>query len=173
VRSLVLIAFASILALGLLAAGARTAGGHGAVIRLAASAVAAGDSLGVSGEGLGSGDSVALVLEGAAGRFPLGSALGDERGRFTIRVLVPLGIPAGEYRVVATGGHDRAFADLRVTADAAVLVAAPHGAMEARADQVPLERRRAPLELGVAGAVLVALVAAGVLLMRTRGGGRR
>jgi hypothetical protein len=169
----VLIALTSILALGLLAAGARTAGGHGAVIRLAASAVSAGDSLGVTGEGLGSRDSVALVLEGAAGRFPLGSALGDDRGRFTIRVLVPLGVPAGEYRVVATGGHDRAFASLLVTADADVLVAAPEDPMHARADRVALERRRTPLETGVAGAVLVALMGAGVLLMRTRGGSRR
>jgi len=167
------LAFASILALGLLVAGARAAGGHGAVIRLVASAVSAGDSLGISGEGLGSGDSVAFVLEGAAGRFPLGSVLGDERGRFTTRVLVPLGVPAGEYRVVATGGHDRAFANLLVTADAAVLVAAPQDPMHARADRVPLERRRTPLEVGVAGAVLVVLAVAGALLIRAGSGRKR
>lgn len=157
-------------AAALLFAGARSAAGHGAVVRLAAGAVSAGDSLGVSGEGLGSADTVGLVLEGAAGSFPLGTVVGDERGRFTLTVLIPAAIPVGQYRVIATAGHDRASADLLVTADAPAMVEGHMEMVEASSEPVPLERRRAPMEIGLAGILFAALVAAGFFLFRSGDG---
>ena len=165
-RILLMLAAVSIIALIDLDASPRSAAGHGAVLRLAAGAVAAGDSLAMTGEGLGSRDTIALVLEGAAGRFPLASVPGDSQGRFAATVLIPPEVPAGEYRVVATGGHDRAAASLLVSAQAPALSESPHNAMHARADDFTLRRRRAPLERGLVAGLLLALIAAGIALRR-------
>lgn len=60
--------------------GASGAGGHGAVVRLGAQAVSAGDSLAVTGEGLGVLAEITLALEGAAGRRVLGTLQGMPTG---------------------------------------------------------------------------------------------
>lgn len=164
-----------IMALGLaaLAAGSvaiRSAAGHGAVIRLGAPAVVAGDSLAVTGEGLGEGAEITLALEGAIGTTALVTLRGDAHGRFETRVAIPADTPPGTYRVVATAGEDRATVDLVVTSSPmAADPAASHGLHstgEATAAEVDLDRRRSPLGTGLAWGGVGLLVALGVYLVR-------
>lgn len=146
-------------------------GSHGAEIHLAARAVMAGDSLGIRGEGLGENQPIEIVIEGAAFRTRLAKIQGDDHGRFEIRVLIPAGAPAGSYRVVATAGEDEADASLSVLPPRGATKPAPGGVStavpdSARADAMPLNRRRTGTEATLAWGAVVLLVAAGVWLYR-------
>lgn len=161
----------------LLAGGAHTLRGHGAVIRLAASAVAAGDSLGVTGEGLGVHRTIALRLEGAAFETPLVTVRGDAHGRFTVKVNVPAATPAGTYHIVATAGELTAASDLLVTSAAAATttssIGPPPPPLHASAERIALARRRTAWELGAAAALVLLLAAAGIWLAYPDPGGTR
>ena len=147
--------------------------GHGAVIRLGAQAVAAGDSLAVTGEGLGENAEITLALEGATGRVVFASLRGDVHGRFTTRVLVPAETPPGTYRVVATAGEDRATAELLVTQGSVEPAAAGpdglHAPEAATAAELDLDRRRTPLETALAWGTALVLLGLGGLLLRSGG----
>ena len=151
--------------------GASGAGGHGAVVRLGAQAVSAGDSLAVTGEGLGVRAEITLALEGAAGRRVLGTLRGDAHGRFETVIVIPVETPAGTYRIVAEGGEERATADLLVAAaiggrgvqgSPTTVPAAP----EAMAGEMRLERRRAAAETAIAWGLVGTLVILGAWLAR-------
>ena len=131
------------------ALGARAAGGHGAVIRLGAQAVSAGDSLAVTGEGLGVRAKITLALEGAAGRTVLGTFQGDAHGRFETVVLIPVETPAGAYRVVAEGGDERATEDLVVSAAVGGERAQGSPAAVPEAPEATAEEMRAPVRRSV------------------------
>lgn len=151
--------------------GARAAGGHGAVIRLGAQAVSAGDSLAVTGEGLGVRAKIMLALEGAAGRKVLGTFQGDAHGRFETVVVIPAETPAGAYRIVAEGGDERATEDLHVSAAVGGERAqgSPAGvpeAPEATAEEMRLDRRRSTAESGIAWGLVGTLVIVGAWLAR-------
>lgn len=171
IRTLGMMFIAGVAALAVAAIAARSASGHGAAIRLGAQAVAAGDSLAVTGEGLGENAEVTLVLEGVAGTRPLMTLASDAHGRFTIWIGIPGDIPPGAYRVVATAGEDRATADLLVTAGSATVETAGahglHAPGEATDQELDLDRRRGPLEIGVAWATVVILIGVGAWLART------
>jgi hypothetical protein len=151
--------------------GARAAGGHGAVIRLGAQAVSAGDSLAVTGEGLGVRAKITLALEGAAGKTVLGTFQGDAHGRFETVVLIPVETPAGAYRVVAEGGDERATEELVVSAAvggerAQGSPTAVPEASEATAEEMRLDRRRSAAESGIAWGLVGTLVILGAWLAR-------
>jgi len=154
---------------GALAAGA--AGGHGAVIRLGAQVVSAGDSLAVTGEGLGVRAKITLALEGASGRKVLGTLQGDAHGRFETVVVIPAETPAGAYRIVAEGGGERATEDLLVSAAvggarAQGSPAAVPEAPEATAEEMRLELRRSAAETAIAWGLVGTLVILGAWLVR-------
>jgi hypothetical protein len=148
--------------------GARGAGGHGAVIRLGAQAISAGDSLAVAGEGLGVRAEITLALEGAAGRKVLGTLQGDAHGRFETVVVIPVETPAGAYRIVAQGGGERATAELLVTAavDGERAQGFSIEAPEAIAEEMRLERRRSAAETAIAWGLVGTLVILGAWLAR-------
>jgi hypothetical protein len=153
------------------ALGARAAGGHGAVIRLGAQAVSAGDSLAVTGEGLGVRAEITLALEGAAGRKVLGRLRGDAHGRFETVVVIPAETPAGAYRVVAEGGEERATEELLVSAAvggerAQGSPAAVPEAPEATAEEMRLDRRQSAAETAIAWGLVGTLVIVGAWLAR-------
>ena len=164
---------ALLLALVALAGGSiaiRSASGHGAVIRLGAEAVPAGDSLAVSGEGLGEEAEITIELEGATGSTVLATLRGDHHGRFETTVQIPPDTAPGSYRVVATAGEDRATADVLVTAGrVAAETTAPqeqHSNREATANEMDLDRHRPTLERGFAWGGVALLVGLGVYLVR-------
>lgn len=151
--------------------GVPAAGGHGAVIRLGAQSVAAGDSLSVMGEEFGVRAEIRLVLEGAVGRTALITLRGDADGRFETAVVIPSETPAGGYRIVAEAGEDRATADLLVTAPVAGEgspghPAAGHDAAQATAEELSLNRQSPIAERILAWGFVGALVALGAWLAR-------
>ncbi|MFN2383441.1 MAG: hypothetical protein ABR559_04160 [Gemmatimonadota bacterium] len=168
-------ALLAVLAL-LVTGGGHSARGHGAVIRLGANAVAAGDSLAVTGEGLGVDAAIALRLVGAAFEAQLVTIRGDAHGRFAVRVIIPAGTPPGTYRVVASAGDKAAAGDLLVTAVAPLtsgsLGPAPPP-LHATAERIALARRRTAWELAAAAALALLLAAAGVWLAYPDPGGHR
>lgn len=151
--------------------GVPAAGGHGAVIRLGAQSVSAGDSLPVMGEEFGVRAEITLVLEGIAGRTLLATLRGDAVGRFETAVVIPVETPAGAYRIVAEAGKDRAIADLLVMASSAGQrmmghPAAVHEAGQATAEELRLNRHRSDVETALAWGLVGALVALGAWLAR-------
>ncbi|CAN5878606.1 hypothetical protein BH20GEM1_BH20GEM1_05880 [soil metagenome] len=151
--------------------GASGAGGHGAIVRLGAQAISAGDSLAVTGEGLGVREEITLALEGAAGRKVLATLRGDAHGRFETVVAIPVETPAGAYRIVAEGGEERATADLLVTAAVggeraqASPTTIPEPP-EAMAGEMRLERRRSTAETAIAWGLVGTLIILGAWLAR-------
>lgn len=166
-RSVVLVL---IVTMAFLVIGRSSAGGHGAVIRLAVTSVAAGDSLALTGEGLGESTDITLVLEGASYEAVLATVRGDERGRFATVVRIPPEATPGAYRVVATAGEDTAGADLMVTRATASEKELSDPGQEtpdrARADALELDRRRVPGETGLTWGVALLLLGLGVWLRR-------
>ncbi|MBA3583087.1 MAG: hypothetical protein H0W36_00910 [Gemmatimonadetes bacterium] len=149
--------------------------GHGESIRLGAGAVAAGDSLAVTGAGFGSRRAVKIALEGAALAAALVTVQTDAQGRFSLAVTIPSEAPPGSYHIVARAGEDRAEADFIVTEPPAAgtgggPVPATVLSDRARADAMPLERRRRASEAVAAWSFFVLLVAVGFWLSRS---GRR
>lgn len=153
------------------ALGTRAAGGHGAVIRLGAQAVSAGDSLAVTGEGLGVREEITLALEGAAGRKVLGTLQGDAHGRFETVVVIPIETPEGAYRIVAEGGEERATEELLVSAAVTGRRAGRYAAggpevSEATAKEMQLERRGSTAQNAIAWGFVGTLVVLGAWLSR-------
>lgn len=151
--------------------GVSVVGGHGAVIRLGAQSISAGDSLTVTGEEFGVRAEITLVLEGAAGRTLLATPRGDAVGRFETAVVIPVETPAGAYRIVAEAGEDRATADLLVTVSVAGErtpghPAAAHEAGQATAEQLFLNRQRSGVETIFTWALVGALIVVGAWLAR-------
>ncbi len=161
-----------IVTMAFLVVGQSSASGHGAAIRLAATVVTAGDSLALTGEGLGESADITLVLESASFETVLAAVRGDDHGRFATVVRIPPEAPPGAYRVVATAGDDTATADLvvtRATADEKELSDPGQQTLDgARADALELDRRRLPGEAGLAWGVALLLVVLGLWLSRKR-----
>jgi hypothetical protein len=167
VKGIVIVGMAALVG----AFGARAAGGHGAVIRLGAQAVSAGDSLAVTGEGLGVRAEITLALAGASGRRVLSTLQGDAHGRFETVVVIPVETPAGAYRIVAEGGKERATEELLVSAAVGgERTQQPPTAFpeppEASAEEMRLEHRRTVAETAIAWGLVGTLVILGAWLVR-------
>lgn len=129
---------------------------HGeGVLELASSSAAAGGELVVHGSGFPTGEdeSYRLVLVGALEERELESVRPDEEGEFSITLTVPDDLDEGRYRLAAVAPDG----DVVDRADLAVLQGSAEAGgdaedtsdREARADDLPLERRRSGAEWGV------------------------
>ena len=76
--------------------------------------VALGGDVTIEGEGFEEAAEVSLMLEGAPGEIPLGSATTDAEGTFSLTVTLPAAAAAGSYRIRALGPDDVAVADVRI-----------------------------------------------------------
>ena len=141
------------------------------VLRLGTPTGSPGAEIEIRGERLPPSASVRLELRGALASRPLTEVATDERGSFTLRLLVPTGTAPGRYRVVAVAedGDDVARVDLIVLAvpQSELAPAGPFQPVHATADEMELERRLTAGEWAAIAAFVLACAAAGAALLRS------
>ena len=87
---------------------------HGTSLKLDKTTAAPGQELVLKGEGISSNGPIKIMLQGVRD-YELGSAQGDQHGRFEKQVMLPGDIPAGDYLVIAEG-QNKATAKLKIAA---------------------------------------------------------
>lgn len=88
---------------------------HGPQVKVDPGSLAAGNTITVRGQGITSKGSIHLRLQGILRDYDLGTATGDEHGRFEIQVPLPADLEPGEYTLIASG-EKTATTRLTVTA---------------------------------------------------------
>ena len=87
---------------------------HGTSVKLDKQSAAPGETITVKGEGISSNGEIKLSLRGMQD-YTLGTARGDEHGRFEQKVTVPADIQPGDYSFLAEG-EKTASARLKIVA---------------------------------------------------------
>ena len=105
----------------LLTVGTISAFAHGTSLKVDKATAAPGETITLKGEGITGGE-IKLTLSGVQD-YPLGTAKGDEHGRFEARVTLPADVRPGDYMVIAESGK-RATAKLKVREGAPAAAAA-------------------------------------------------
>jgi hypothetical protein len=147
-----------------------------AVLKSLKSAVEAGAEMDLRGEEFIGGEATTLVLRGPLSEYELQDVTPGDDGTFQIDLSIPANVRPGQYRLVALASDGDAAASLDVT----ILVAsasadmgdhaedAGHeemGGMDARAEEMPIERSRAGIEWGVIGLLIGAVGGGGAMLV--------
>lgn len=154
--------------------GAHDLAAHGeATLRGPGGPVAAGEAVALHGSDFEPGEPHRLVLRGALNEYELRTVSAGADSTFAVEVTVPAEAAPGRYRVVALAGDGDEVAtfDLPVTAagsenESASETGHEGGALEARADEMPVERTRAGIEWGIIGLVIGLAGGLGVGLLR-------
>lgn len=143
------------------------------VLSVAASSVAAGSSLAVSGTRFSSATTYTLILKGALDQHTLGTIESDAEGAFATQLDVAAAVKPGVYRLVAVApdGDDVAQADLTVTAAVAPASAQQKNTAQrqaatptASAEELAIDRRWTGVEWFVIGVLLGGALATGAAL---------
>ena len=87
---------------------------HGTSVKLDKQSAAPGETITVKGEGISSNGDIKLLLRGMQD-YALGTARGDEHGRFEQKITLPAEIHPGDYSFVAEG-EKTASARLKIVA---------------------------------------------------------
>jgi len=151
-----------------------TALAHGEpVIAVNPAVAAAGGAITVTGNEMEPGEVFSLTLESPAGSILLGEATATgegEEGGFTVTLTIPAETASGSYTVqAATEEGETATADLTVTAPTAEASAGPATLQEPSGEPHEIDRSKSIGQLIVAGVLVALSVAAGFILLRSRG----
>ena len=87
---------------------------HGTSLKLDKTTAVPGQELVLKGEGISSNGPIKIILQGVKD-YELGSAQGDQHGRFEKQVMLPGDVPTGDYLVIAEG-QNKATAKLKIVA---------------------------------------------------------
>lgn len=87
---------------------------HGTSLKLDKATAVPGQELVLKGEGISSNGPIKIMLQGVRD-YELGSAQGDQHGRFEKHLMLPGDIPPGDYLVIAEG-QNKATAKLKIVA---------------------------------------------------------
>ena len=148
-----------------------------AVLRSTLSAVAAGDTLPLSGADFTPGSTYALQLVGALSEFELRRVQGGAHGTLELAIAIPRDVTPGVYKLVAIApdGDHVASLDLTILEPSAGANDDAHTGSEpghaesgqtARADDMPIERSRSGAEWGVSGLLIGLAAGIGIMLIR-------
>lgn len=162
----------------LFVAGSITAFGHGTSLKIDKASAAPGEVITLKGEGISENGEIKLTLTGIQD-YSLGTAQGDEHGRFDKQITLPGDIRPGNYTLLAEG-KGKASAKLRIVAGTSqsatqALPAAsedhPSGmpGMEmghAQAGPMEVQRPRGATEITLRWGIILASVIAGLALRR-------
>jgi hypothetical protein len=169
-----------VLAATLMTATSDARGHEDAVLRSSVSAIAAGDTLPLSGADFSSGTAYELRLLGALREYELRSIDVGPEGTFEIALPISSGVAPGVYKLVAVAPDGDRVASLDLTVLEPRLAATDGNddskgsdgsgqsdAREmARADEIPIERSRGGAEWGVIGLVVGLAAGLGIMLIR-------
>jgi hypothetical protein len=160
---------------------ASDARGHeDAVLRSPASAIAAGDTLPLSGADFSPSSTYELQLLGALREYELRRIEIGPEGTFDLALPIPSDVAPGVYKLVAVAPDGDRVAGLDLTVLEPTLAATDSdgepkdddasGQTEmremARADEIPIERSRSGAEWGVIGLVVGLAAGFGIMLIR-------
>ena len=98
----------------LIAVSAASTFAHGTSLKLDKTTAVPGQEVVLKGEGISPNGPIKIVLQGVRD-YELGSAQGDQHGRFEKQVMLPGDIPPGDYLVIAEG-QNKATAKLKIVA---------------------------------------------------------
>jgi hypothetical protein len=97
---------------------------HGPSLKLDKTVAASGEEVTIRGEGITKNGEIRLTLQGMLQDYALGSAQGDEHGRFQNVITLPSGLSAGDYTLLAAGDQ-KATARITLQNSKEKTVAAP------------------------------------------------
>lgn len=101
----------------LIAVSAASTFAHGTSLKLDKTTAVPGQELVLKGEGISPNGPIKIILQGVKD-YELGSAQGDQHGRFEKQVMLPGDVPPGDYLVIAEG-QNKATAKLKIVAGTA------------------------------------------------------
>ena len=157
---------------------------HGTSLKLDKATAVPGQEIVLKGEGISSNGPIKIMLQGVRD-YELGSAEGDQHGRFEKQLTLPGDVAPGDYVVVAEG-QNKATAKLRIVAgtppsSGEAKPSLPAGSMEheqggmegmnhAKAGPMEVERRRGTGETVARWGVILVSLILGLAIHRTKRG---
>ena len=163
----------------LLAVGSIPAFGHGTSLKTDKASAAPGEAITLKGEGISQNGEIKLTLTGIQD-YSLGTAQGDEHGRFEKRITLPGDIRPGNYTLLAEG-TGKASAQLRIvgaTSQSAATQALPPASADhpsgmpgmemehAQAGSMEVQRRGGATETALRWGLVLASLLVGLALRR-------
>lgn len=160
-------------------AGSLPAFGHGTSLKIDKASAAPGEVITLKGEGISENGEIKLTLTGIQD-YSLGTAQGDEHGRFEKQITLPGDIRPGNYTLLAEG-KGKASAKLRIVGAAsqsAATQALPAASEDhpssmpgmemdqAQAGPMEVQRPRGATEMGLRWGIILASVILGLALRR-------
>ncbi|MCI0486586.1 MAG: hypothetical protein L0229_08295 [Blastocatellia bacterium] len=89
---------------------------HTTSLKIDKKAATPGETITLTGKGIGSGSEIKIIMQGVARDYPLGEAQGDEHGQFEKQVTLSGDVQPGTYTVIASSGNKKATARLVIEA---------------------------------------------------------